>query len=496
MVVIFVVLGVLAVILLSTVIFITHQYKRCPSNRILVVYGKTGTNSSAKCIHGGGTFVLPLIQDYAYLSLVPMTADIDLKGALSNENIRVNVPSLFTIAISTKPELRILAAERLLGLNTQQILGQAEDIIVGQLRLVIASLSIKEINQDREKFLERINENVNMELNKLGLEVINVNIRDITDQSGYIDAIGQKAAAEAINKAKIEVAEQEKTGAIGQAEAHKTKETQVAQRLAEKEIGIAEANRTQQVQVASANAQLEIGVAEAQKQQRINTAKLEAEAIESENDSKAKIAEYNSNLVVKQAEAQKKGELAKAEAQTKILEAQKQQEISKLGKEELAKIEVQKQAVEIEAQATAQKIKIEAEAQAEAVRLKYAAEAEGINKVLEAKAEGYKKLVQMSEQNPSIAASFLMIESLPKIVEKQTDAIKNLKIDKIVVWDSGNEQGTTANFVKQFGTALPPLQDLAKLGGVKLPDFLGEVPEEHKQENCKCKKGTKQQLND
>ena len=170
-----------ALVLISCFIFIANQYKRCPSNKIIVVYGKTGGEKTAKCVHGGGTFIIPLIQDYGVLSLEPMTTDIDLRGALSKGNIRVAVPSTFTFGISTDPKIMINAAERLLGLTKNDVITQASDIILGQLRLAIATLTIEEINQDREKFLEQINANVNTELNKIGLEIINVNIKYITD---------------------------------------------------------------------------------------------------------------------------------------------------------------------------------------------------------------------------------------------------------------------------------------------------------------------------
>ncbi len=164
-----------ALVLISIFTFIANQYKRCPSNKIIVVYGKTGGEKTAKCVHGGGTFIIPLIQDYGVLSLEPMTTDIDLRGALSKGNIRVAVPSTFTFGISTDPKIMINAAERLLGLSKSDVITQASDIILGQLRLAIATLTIEEINQDREKFLEQINANVNTELNKIGLEIINVN---------------------------------------------------------------------------------------------------------------------------------------------------------------------------------------------------------------------------------------------------------------------------------------------------------------------------------
>ena len=460
--------GLFALFVFAALVFLANQYKRCPSNKIIVVYGKTGTNSTAKCIHGGGTFVIPLIQDYGVLSLEPMATDIDLRGALSKGNIRVAVPSTFTFGISTKEEIMINAAERLLGLSKDDIIIQASDIILGQLRLAIATLTIEEINQDREKFLEQINTNVNTELNKIGLEIINVNIKDITDESGYIDAIGKKAAAEAINKAKVEVAQQEKFGAVGEAEANKDKEVQVAEQTAQTEIG-----RTN-----------------AQKEQRIKTASLEAEAVEGENIAKANIADYNATLAVKQAEALKLGEVAKANAERDVLMAQKEQEEARLKKEELARQEVEKLKIQVEADAEAERQRRIALGEADAIKARYFAEAEGIKAVLEAKAKGYEELVKISNNKPELATSFLMIEKIESIVERQVEAIKNIKFDKITVWDggSGTDKGsTTANFMRDLIKSLPAMHDLASQAGVELPQILGKVAgqEEIKEEVAK-----------
>lgn len=445
-----------ALVLLAVFMFVANQYKRCPSNKIIVVYGKTGGEKTAKCVHGGGTFIIPLIQDYGVLSLEPMTTDIDLKGALSKGNIRVAVPSTFTFGISTDPKIMINAAERLLGLSKSDVITQASDIILGQLRLAIATLTIEEINQDREKFLEQINANVNTELNKIGLEIINVNIKDITDESGYIDAIGKKAAAEAINKAKVEVAQQEKLGAVGEASANKEKEVQVAEQTA----------------------QTYIGKTNAEREQRIKTAELEAQAVEGENVSKANIAEYNATLAVKQADAFREGEVAKANAQRDVLLAQKEQEEAKLKKEELARQEVEKLKIQVQADAEAEKARRIALGEADAIKAKYFAEAEGIKAVLEAKAKGYEDLVKISNNRPEIATSFLMIEKIEKIVEKQVDAIKNIKFDKITVWDGGtgsSNGSTTANFMKDLIKSLPAMHELANQAGIELPQILGKV---------------------
>ena len=192
--------GPMLIILVGAFVFfiiimaLISRYKRCPSDKILVVYGRTG-GTSAKCIHGGGAFIWPVIQDYAYLDLKPISIEANLTNALSRQNIRVDVPCRFTIAISTETDSMNNAAERLLGLKHEQIQELSKDILFGQLRLVIATMSIEEINSDRDKFLENISKNVDTELKKIGLKLINVNVTDIKDESGYIEALGKEAAA-------------------------------------------------------------------------------------------------------------------------------------------------------------------------------------------------------------------------------------------------------------------------------------------------------------
>ncbi|MHB1157844.1 MAG: flotillin family protein [Phycisphaerales bacterium] len=494
--------GLVVLVLVAGFIFLLTRYRRCPSNRILVVYGKVSGSRAAKCVHGGGVFVLPLVQDYAYMSLEPLTIEIDLTAALSKKNIRVNVPSTFTIGISTQPEIMQNAAERLLGLDERGVAGQARDIILGQMRLVIAMLSIEEINQDREKFLDLINKNVGFELNKIGLDVINVNIRDITDESGYIEALGRKAASEAINQAKIEVAQAERSGAVGEAGANRERTVLVAEQHAQAAIGQKDADRKQRISVAELEAQgvsgeakaqrdREVAVAqqaaetekgrkEADQSKRIAVADYEALAVQGENAAKAKIVDYEATLAERQADAKRRGEIALANSSRDVLIAEKQEEIARLEKTEVAQREVDKRKVEIDAEALAEQKRRIARGEADAILARYTAEAAGTQKVLEAKAEGYKRLLATCGEHPELAPTLLLLEKLPQLVETQVKAIQNLKIDKITVWDSGTSgggDGSTANFLKGLIGSLPPMHELARQAGVKLPDILGKIDE-------------------
>jgi flotillin len=483
------------------VTMLVRQYRRCPSNRVLVVYGKVKGQRAAKCLHGGGTFIVPLLQSYAYLNLEPMTIEIELTSALSKKNIRVNVPSTFTIGISTHPDIMNNAAERLLGLTDKEIAAQARDIILGQTRLVIATLSIEEINQDREKFLDLVNKNVSTEVNKIGLELINVNIRDITDESGYIEALGRKAASEAINKAKVEVAEADRGGSIGEATANREMQVKVATQHAQSAMGQKQAERDQRIEVAKleaqgvsgeANAQRdrEVAVAEqealavqgkkqAEADQRVRVAELEAGAVKGENDSRANIADYEATLSERQADAKRRGEVALANATRDVLLAEKDQELAHLEKTQIAQQMIERKKIEIDAEAEAEKLRRIAKGQADAILAKYIAEADGVRRVLDGKAAGYDNLLKICGERKDLAPALLIIEKLPDLVAEQVKAIQNLKIDKVTVWDSGANGGatggSTSNFLRGLIGSLPPIHELAEQAGIDLPEVLGKV---------------------
>ncbi|MCC6406328.1 MAG: flotillin family protein [Planctomycetes bacterium] len=493
---------------ISIGVLLVVRYKRCPSNRVLVVYGKVGTGQSAKCVHGGGTFVWPLIQAYDYLNLEPIQIEVPLRGALSAENIRVNVPSYFTVAIGTQPQIMQNAAIRLLGLTTESIKNQALDIIFGQLRQVIASMTIEAINRDRDHFLKSIQTSLEPELEKIGLVLINVNITDITDESGYIEALGRKAASEAVQKAEVDVAEQVKRGRIGVAGAERDREVEVAAATKVREIGVKDAEREMSVRVAElardravgeqrAAFDQEIQVKEADRQKRIQVAKANAEAVTGENVAQATIAGSEAELKVKRAEAYAVGETKQreaeaavqaaqyralaiaAEAKAKQIEAEQRAQLEAPAKAQKARIMVDAEAAaekaRIEAQGRAAAQVLEAEAQAKAIFLKLEAEARGQYEILAKKGQGLQKLVEGCGGSEA-AFQLLMLEHLDHLAETASKAISNIKFDKVTVWDGGGQGGGASGFLSSLGKSIPPLLDVMKnIGGVEMPAYLGKL---------------------
>ena len=437
-------------VLFGLIIAAMSRFKKCPSDKILVIYGKVGNNAdgtarSAKCIHGGASFVWPVVQSFQYLDLTPMSIPVDLTNALSHQNIRVDVPSRFTVGISTEPGIMQNAAERLLGLKLVEIQELAKDIIFGQLRLVIATMDIEEINTNRDKFLTAVSENVETELKKIGLRLINVNVTDINDESGYIAALGREAAAKAINEAKISVAKADRDGSIGSSEA--------------------------------------------QKEERVSVARFNSEAIEGENKAKIVVAESEANRREREAEFQRRATAAEnvqaAKTQEETYAAQKAAEEARAALETatleasvIVKAEIAKREKELAAEAEAEQIRRRAQGEADAILMKMQAEAKGMREMLTKQAEGLNEIVKAAGGEANDAVRLMVADKLEELTRIQVEAVKNLKIDKITVWDNGSksEDGktTTANFLSGMMKSIPPMNELFDMAGMQLPNFLGK----------------------
>ncbi|MCR5072091.1 MAG: flotillin family protein [Bacteroidales bacterium] len=441
------------ILIIVGVLFVTFtailaRYKRCPSDKVLVIYGKTGRDASAKCIHGGAAFIWPVFQSYQFLDLTPISIECNLTNALSKQNIRVDVPCRFTVGISTEPESMTNAAERLLGLNIDDIRNIATDILFGQLRLVIATMDIEEINADRDKFLANVSTNVEAELRKIGLKLINVNVTDIRDESGYIEALGKEAAAKAINDAKKSVAEQNRYG--------------------------------------------ETGKAVADKDTRINVAAADADAVKGENSAKIEIANSDALRREKQAEAERLAVAAeKVQAAKALEEAYKSERDAELARAEREKAtqqanivvsaQIEKEKAIIEAEAEAEQLRRKAKGEADAIFAKMDAQARGTLEILAKQAEGFGQLVEAAGGDAQQAITMLITDKLPELVKTQVEAVKGINIDKVTVWDSGkseNGKTATANFVSGLMGSVPPLEELFKMAGMSLPGYLkGEAKE-------------------
>ena len=457
-----IIISIIAIAIFGTVAGILGRFRKCPSNKLLVIYGSTGKdtngkNKSAKVIHGGLQFVWPVIQSYQYLDLSPMSIEIDLRNALSNQNIRVDVPASVTISISQQEGIMQNAANHLLDLDQTEIKRQASEIIFGQMRQVISNMSIEEINTDRDKFLSDIQKNLETELNKIGLKLINVNIKDISDESGYINALGKEAAAKAINEAKVRVSEENQKG----------------------DVGSSRADQLRRKEVAEANSLAEIGEADATSSMRIKTSEANSRAIDGENTAQIKIAQSESSKLEAQAEAKRRSETAErvklAKTQEDSYKAQQIAEEARASKDKASQYadtvipaEIARDKMLIDAKAEADKNREIAKGETDAVYAKMEAQARGMKELLEKQAEGFESLVKAAGGDAKAAIQMMITDKLPELLKIQTDALQNIKIDKVVVWDSGksdNGAGGLAGFTDNFLKSMPGMKSIYDLVG-------------------------------
>ena len=509
--------AILVVVVIISFIGILSRYRKCKSDEVLVVYGKTSGEKSAKLYHGGAAFVWPIIQGYEFLSMKPLQIDCKLTGALSAQNIRVDVPTTITVAISTDPEVMQNAAERLLGLQYEDKQNLITDVVYGQMRLVIADMTIEELNSDRDKFLSKVRDNIDTDLRKFGLYMMNIYISDIRDAANYIVNLGKEAESKALNEAQANIEEQEKLGAIKIANQIKERETKVAETRKDQDIAIAETKKQQEISVANADKDRisQVAIANAEKESQV--AKAEAEKninVEKANTEKeSRIAELNSDMEIKKADAEKKAAIGRNEAgkdialsnselavtqadadkkageaaarseaavqaareiaQKEVEEAKAKKVESALKAQKIVPAEVAKQEAILQADAVAEKtireaearakaLLAQAEAEATAIRMKLEAEADGKKKSLLAEADGFRAMVEAAESNPAIAIQYKMVDQWKEIAGEQVKAFEHINLGNITVFDGGN--GATGNFLNQLvKTVAPSLGVLDKL---------------------------------
>ena len=490
--------AILVAVIVLTIVGILSRYRKCKSDEVLVVYGKTGDKKSAKLYHGGAAFVWPIIQGYSFLNMKPMQIDCKLTGAISKQNIRVDVPTTITVAVSTEPEVMQNAAERLLGLNIEAQQELIKDVVYGQMRLVIADMTIEQLNSDRDTFLENCRKNIDSELKKFGLYLMNINISDIRDEADYIVNLGKEAEAKAKNEALANIEEQQKERATKVAETNRDKNTQLADTQRDEEIKVAiadkereskvaEENAEKESRIAKASASMEVNKEQARTEQESRTAELQsdmeikqAEAQKKsaigQNTAAKEVAESNAELEVTKAEASRKAGEAQARTQAAVLTAQEnaQREIEEakarkveqaLKADKIVPAEIAKQQAILDADALAEQIKRKANAEAEAIlakaqaeakaiQMKLEAEAEGKKKSLLAEAEGFEAMVKAAERNPEIAIQYKMVDQWKEIASEQVKAFEHIQLGNITVFDGGN--GTTSNFLQNVVSKVAP----------------------------------------
>lgn len=401
-----IIIAAIVVMVILTVWGILSRYKKVKSDEILVVYGKTKGNTASKCYHGGAAFVWPVIQGSAVMSTKPMTLQCNLQGAISSQKIKVSVNTTITAAISTDPAIMQNSAVRLLSMSENDIESQIRDVAYGQLRLIIADMTIEELVNNREKFLQSCKTNIEEELKKFGLTLLNINISEITDEAQYLENLSRDETAKAKYQAEASITKREKDGATQVATQKKEMEVQLSQIERDKQVQVAEnkadqAKKTaeitkdQNVKVSEQKKEETVQIRTIQKDQSVATAAQEQEEAtklaEIEKEREIRVAENQAQqaqqvaeqnrikdvaVATKAAEAKSLSAQAENKSQAEIAEAEKAKEARIVAAGHLAEQNKKKAEQEREA----------AEAEFESSRRKRAADAEKQAKISENKA--------------------------------------------------------------------------------------------------------------
>jgi len=431
-------LGTVATVVASG-FYVLANYKTCKPNQFII---KTGLGiKNTYCAKK--TLRLPL-QEISYVDLNPYTYEFNLHS-MSKEKIEFNLPVVFTVGV-TDPDKNMELFEKysktMVGVDKKERERLIKGIIEGECRGLTATLTVEEMFNSKDRFRDDVVNNIQKDLNEIGLHVYNANIKEMSDydeNNKYFEYRKKRAIEKANYEAQIDVSTSQREG----------------------EIGIETNRRTT----------------------RITIAKLEQEAKIQENEREQEIAKSNAQLAEVRAEANRVSEVAKIEAemaaenrkielQKEIELRKKEQLVEKLRSEELTKAIVDSEAKERKADADyyaktkeSDSYMYDAQIKSQAMALKYNAESEGMNKILE------------SCKNDHLLAQFyisLNNDLYKQLAHMNAKAIKNMK-PKMHIWNTGSNSDENNNGMKPIinmvQSMAPLIKGLESQGNMKIPDW-------------------------
>jgi len=432
--------GIVAAILLVVLIF-TLTWKRVPQDKALVI-----TGLKKRVISGGGGIVIPLLERADKISLENMKIYVRTDGAITEQGVDIIADGVAVIKVKSDMESILNAMEQFNTGREQDTINiikdTAKDVLEGKLREIISKMTVEEIYKDREKFASEVQEVAAVGLATMGLELKAFTIRDISDNNGYLEALG-----------KPRIAEVKKNAAIAEADA--LRETKI--KVAEAERLGEEARIEADTYVAAANKEKELKILSYREEQATGKARADL-AYEIEKNKVAKEVTETA-MMVELTKKEKETELQEKEAIRKEKEllatVNKQADADLYKSNKLA--EAKKYAELLQAEALSRSIKEKAEAEAEAIRIKGEAEAAAILAKGAAEAETMHKKAEAFRLYNEAAVTQMIIEKLPEIASAIAEPLA--KTEKIVIIDNGEGKGNGAakvtNYITDIVSQLP-----------------------------------------
>lgn len=441
-------IGVIVVIIVLALILLSKQYRKVGPNEVLIISGgrkrtvvdPDGTKRKIgyRMHIGGGTLVLPFLESARILPLEVYTIDLQSNEAITSKGIQINAVGQAQIKIGGDEGSIRLAAEQFLGKGGEGIRDVSSKILEGHMRAALGAMSVEELFQKRDEFASRVRQAATRDFGRMGLDILSFSLKDISDTSGYIEALGKPRIAEARSEAAVAEANAEKEATIKAAEARK--EADIAKFKAETEI--ADANRDYELKRAEFQAAVNEKKAAADLSYEIERQKI---------NQKLKKEEYQVRLIEK-------------EEATKLEEKEIQRKEMELESTVKKQADARKYQLMSETEAMQHKLVAEAKAKAEAIRMEGEAEAETMRK----KAESYSAYSQA-------ALYEMVIRTMPDLARAVSEPLS--KVDKIVMVDSG-EGGGAAKLTKQVADIIAQLPAVVEnLSGIDLKKLLEKLPQ-------------------
>ena len=434
----------IAVVVILVGIILATGYVKAPPDQAYII---SGLKKEGRILVGRAGIKVPFFERLDKLYLGQMTVDIKTEQSVpTNDFINVNVDAVAKVRIAPNAEGIKLAAKNFLNMRPERIAGELQDTLQGNMREIIGTLSLKDINTDRDSFSDQVMMKAAKDMDKLGIEILSCNIQNVTDENGLIRDLGADNTSLIKKNAAIAKAQADRDVAIAKAQADKAAndarveaDTVIAQRQNELAIKQAELKVTADTKKAEADAAYEIQKQEQQKS--IQTATVNAQIAKAERD--AELKKQNVEVAKQTLDAEIR---AKADAE---LYRQKDAEAQRYEQEQAAAAQrVAAEAVKYAKEQEAEGIKAVGEAEAAAIRAKAVAEAEGIDK----KAEAMKKYGEA-------AVIEMVMNALPEIAKNVAEPLS--KVDRITMYGEGNSAklisdivGSTTQITEGFASGM------------------------------------------
>jgi len=504
-----VVILVVVIGFLIALMLLSRNYIKVSPNQAAVISGRSrrlpdGTLVGYRLVRGGATLIFPFLEKVEYLSLNVLTVPLATSRAYTVQGVPVSVKAVANVKIKGDDESMRAAAERFLGMRPDEFHKLVFQTLEGHLRAILGTLTVEEINNDRQSFAQKLTTEAAGDLEKMGIGLDALTIQEISDDEGYLDALGQRRTAEvqrdaeigkaeALRDSKIKAAlamqEGEKVRLASEADiSASTRETEVKRAQFQAEIKREQATAEQAGPLSEAKARQEV-VAEEVRIERIRTqeqiAVQEQEVLRREKELEATVvkkAEAERRAVVLLAQGQQEAAILEAEGRKQALIATAEAESQKLQREGLGRAS----AVEAEGRAEAESIRALGLAEAEKIQAQGLAHAKATEAQGLAEATAIKEKAAAWREFNDAARLQTILEKLPSIIEATAPALRAVSeplgnIEKVVMIDHGgsDSNGHGSGGLNRFAQTGPTmiyalLQQLQALG-LNVPDMLKQL---------------------